>query len=84
VINIVFVISNPLDHWHGVVASKSWSLSKNKAIELNLYRDNSIAGFSFQITSGQRDHKGFEIHIHLIGYSLEFHFYDCRHFQAEN
>lgn len=54
------------------------AVSKNKTIEIGLYRNDSILGFSFGITA-RRDHAGFSWDIDLLGYQIDFIFYDNRH-----
>ena len=75
-----FLLNNPWSCVFKLVCCKVFSLSKNKTIELNLYRNSSIIGGFLDITAGRRDHVGFSFALHLFGFSAEFSFYDNRHY----
>ena len=75
-----FRISNP---WSkdkfSTLWNKSWLVSKNKAIEIEFCRsDNTIVNGSLNLTT-RRDHAGMRIEIGLLFYSIDFTFYDTRH-----
>ena len=55
---------------------------KNKYIELEVFRDNTILSFSFRWATRQ-NHAGLTIEAGLLGYSFLFNFYDNRHWNTE-
>lgn len=65
---------------------KTWykKVSKNKAIEVGIYRSASIIGLSLGVRLGKCDHAGFYVKIELLGYNFEFEFYDGRHYEARS
>lgn len=77
-IDFSFNISNPWSNRWGILWNKSKFISKNKAVEFNGYRTNHIIGidFNFRPTG---DHGGARIMLGLLGYDIELHFYDTRH-----
>ena len=77
---IGFVIRNPFSRRHEMVTTKAVRVSKNKSFESGIYRNNSIIGGSFGITSVKQDHAGFSFDIELLGWNLDFVFYDHRHY----
>jgi hypothetical protein len=44
-----------------------------------LYRTNGIVGFGFSITGFQQDHRGVGFDLDLLGWNLDFTWYDNRH-----
>lgn len=83
-INVDFSITNP---WSNRF-SNLWCCSfetpfKNKYIELELCKDTNIISLAVQLTT-RRDHSGLNIELGLLGYSFNFRFYDCRHWDYEN
>lgn len=72
-----FSLMNPFsDRWN-ILLSKSKQFGK-KAVELNLYRTNSILRFLFEITT-RCDHAGTKLELGFLTYELEINFYDTRH-----
>jgi hypothetical protein len=63
--------------------SSSWSLSKNKAVEIEFTNAGNVLGLSVVITT-KCDHPGLRAVISLFGYDASFHFYDGRHWDYEN
>lgn len=76
-----FAIRNPFSRRHEILKDWVFKVSKNKSIEVGLYKNNSIIGGSFGITGMQQDHKGFHFDIELLGYQIDFIFYDNRHYE---
>ncbi len=77
-INLRFSIVNP---WSDLFdAGWCWSkkLTKNKAIELQLYRCNTIVEGQVEFTTRQ-DHAGVRLEIGFLSYVLAFNLYDTRH-----
>jgi hypothetical protein len=60
--------------------SWSWgtSVSKYKAIEVEVYRSNTIAEFETRLRF-REDHAGLTIGIGLLSFTLRAQFYDTRH-----
>jgi hypothetical protein len=83
VLYIGAVIRNPWSRRHRTISVRDINLTKNKSIELGLYQDNSILGFGFGITAGKRDHPGFNFDVNILGYTVDFQFYDHRHYHQD-
>jgi hypothetical protein len=81
-ININFTITNPWSKRWNSLWAKSQILLNNKAVEFNGYRTNTIlnAELNFNIRT---DHAGIRLMIGLLGYEVELHFYDTRHWDDE-
>lgn len=77
---IGFALRNPWSRRHHIVVDRCFPVSKNKTVEVTLYENNDIIGFSFTLTVGKRDHKGFSFELALLGYNIECMFYDNRHY----
>ncbi len=75
-----FVLSNPFSRdrinnvWNRVV-----SVSRNKTIEVGLYKTSGIIGANLGVTNFKTDHAGFNFDIELLGIKFDFIFYDNRH-----
>lgn len=78
---IGFVIRNPWSKRFVPVGVKSYSVTKNKSIELGFYKTSGLLGFSFNIDSFHFDHAGFSFDLELFGYQFDFEFYDNRHYE---
>lgn len=79
-----FAISNP---WHkGTFKSlyhKSWLFKNSKAIELqSTHYDYDFLEVMANLTFRQ-DHAGLELNLCIFGYSINFRFYDTRHWNYE-
>ena len=86
-IYIGFVIRNPFSQNSQnfrLIKDKVITVSKNKTIEVGIYKTNAIIGGSFGITGFKQDHAGFSFDIELFGYQLDFIFYDNRHYGELN
>jgi hypothetical protein len=78
-ISFNFNLANPWSkRWANVWCRAYNTPFKNKHIELEVIKDASIVAFSFKL-SHWSDHGGLYIDIGLLGYSVSFNFYDCRH-----
>jgi hypothetical protein len=67
----------PLRFWHGKV-------SKNKAWELQTYRSNTVAELEFRFSLAREDHVGLTLGLGLFSWTVQFRFYDVRHWDYEN
>jgi len=76
---IGFSIRNPWSRRFSPIGVKAYSVTKNKSVELGLYKTSSLLGFGFNIDSFYYDHAGFSFDIDLLGYQFDFEFYDNRH-----
>jgi len=81
---IGFVIRNPFSRRHEMVTTKVVRVTKNKSFEIGIYRNSSIIGGSFGIDSFKQDHAGFSFDIELLGWNLDFMFYDNRHYDEKS
>ena len=55
---------------------------KNKFIELEFYKDNSLLSVMFD-WSFRRSHAGLVIELGIFGYNVQFQFYDNRHWNSD-
>jgi hypothetical protein len=62
----------------------SWgkTVTKNKAIEVEVYRSDTVAEFETRVTV-REDHAGLTIGLGLLSYTLRAQFYDTRHWNYE-
>ena len=79
-IYIGFVLRNPWNQRHIIVKNWVIAVTKNKTIEIGVYKNNAIIGGSFGITGFRQDHAGFNFDLEFMGYNLDFVFYDNRHY----
>lgn len=78
-----FNIANPFSRrWDNVWAKVYDTPFKNKFLELELLRDNTILSFSFRWAIRQ-SHAGVMIDLGALGYSFLFQLYDSRHWNSE-
>jgi len=78
-IDLSFTISNPWSKtWRPLWARSYNTPFKNKHIEIETMRDNTIASFEFKITANQ-SHAGLYLGLSLLGHRINFTFYDSRH-----
>ena len=78
-IHLSFGLSNPFSKRRfDLVYDKAVSLSKNKHIEFNVYRDRCIVSGSIRFTT-RADHAGLALDFSLFPWNVEFVFYDSRH-----
>ena len=82
-INLNFSIEYPLSERFKILASTSKMLTQHKAVEANIYCTANIIKLSLAY-SIRRDHAGFRFELGLLGYEVEFHMYDTRHWDNEN
>lgn len=78
-INIAFNIRNPFSSRYSNI--KCWNgttLFKHKFWELQLSKTADLIDFFLRYTIKQ-SHAGLHVGFGLFGYSIEFNFYDCRH-----
>jgi len=77
-------LSNPFSNRYSVVyvkTGKTWN--PHKFWDLSIRKQSSIIGFTFDFTMRQ-DHAGFSLEIELFGWSIEYRFYDNRHWDYKN
>ena len=77
-------LSNPFSNRYSVVydkTGKTWN--PHKFWDLSICKRSSIIGFTFDFTTRQ-DHAGFSLEIELFGWSIEYRFYDNRHWDYKN
>jgi hypothetical protein len=55
---------------------------KHKYWEIQVMKDNDIIAVDFRVTTRQ-DHAGVDLWLGLIGYAVNFKFYDNRHWNHE-
>lgn len=82
-ISIRFSLTNPWsDRWKPIYA-KSKCIGLNKAFEFNVYKTHDIVEFDLTVTANC-DHAGINVLLGLLGYTVEMHWYDTRHWDYEN
>jgi hypothetical protein len=77
-----FEFSLPNRKWKTLFEKSGKTPFPHKFWELNVYRDNVILGFRFQFST-QTDHAGLFTSITLFRFTIDFEFYDCRHWDDE-
>jgi hypothetical protein len=77
-INLNFNIYNPLSNRWTILWNKSKFIGKHKAVEFNGYRTNHVINVGFQFKPAG-DHGGVHIMLGVLGFDVELHFYDTRH-----
>lgn len=82
-INFNFTISNPWSNRWNTLWFKNGLFSTHKAWEFNGYRTHHIIDINFSLNF-KCDHAGLQILIGLVGYAVEFTFYDTRHWDTVN
>ncbi len=80
-VEIKFAVSNPFSNRWGILITKVKQFSK-KAVEFNVYKTNSILAVELNFSS-RRDHAGLRFDIGFLGYDVELHLYDVRHWDRE-
>jgi hypothetical protein len=82
-IHLNFSITNPWnqDLWK-ILWNTSGSITKHKAVEFNGYCTGHIVDAEFDLTV-KGDHAGARVMLVLLGYGVELHFYDMRHWDYD-
>lgn len=80
-INISLSITNPFSRRWNILVNKHRMFSK-KVIEFNVYETNSIFTVDFHLST-RSDHAGARFDIGILGYDIEVHFYDIRHWDTK-
>ena len=75
-------LMNPWSDCFEPVWSWGKSVSKYKAIEVEVYRSNTVAEFEARLRF-REDHAGLTIGLGFISYTLRAQFYDTRHWNYE-
>jgi hypothetical protein len=82
-INFKFNLEIPW--WNRFDSIKSWAGKtpfKNKFWEVQVMKSNDIVAVDLSITA-RTDHAGADLWLALLGYSVNFKFYDNRHWDYE-
>lgn len=79
-IYIGFALRNPWIQRQQIIADRIIKVTKNKTIEIGIYKNNCIIEFSFSISGFKQDHAGFSFDVGLFSYNFDFMFYDNRHY----
>jgi hypothetical protein len=83
-INLAFGLANPFSKRFSIVYEKSGKTwIPYKFWEFNVYKTNIIIDFRIRYII-REDHAGLEIILGLLGWSVEYRFYDSRHWDYEN
>jgi hypothetical protein len=75
-------LTNPWSDLYKPVWSWDKKLTKNKAIEVEVYRSNTVAEFEARLRH-REDHAGLTIGLGFLSYTLRVQFYDTRHWNYE-
>ena len=81
-IDAVFEFTLPNRNWTSIYETSGKTPFPYKFWELSIHRDNVIFGFSFQ-WSVKTDHAGVFSSISLFRTTIQFDFYDNRHWDDE-
>jgi hypothetical protein len=80
-----FSLNNPFwENRFQNIWNRYWKVSKNKNLEIEFYKHSSILGFSFTLAPVARDHAGILFNFDLLGYTVDFNWYDSRHWDYKN
>ena len=83
-IYISFSLSNPFSNRYSCVYEKTWKTwNHHKYVDLTICKRSSIIGFTFDFNTRQ-DHAGSGVELELLGWSIEYRFYDERHWDYTN
>jgi uncharacterized protein YycO len=82
-IDIKFSIVNPAsDRFESIKCWFGNTPFKHKHWEIQVMKDNDIIAVDFRVTTRQ-DHAGVDLWLGLVGYAVNFKFYDNRHWNHE-
>ena len=81
-IYINFSLTNPWSDLFKPVWNWDKTVTKNKAVEVEVYRSNTVAEFETRLRH-REDHAGLTIGLGLFSYTLRAQFYDTRHWNYE-
>ena len=82
-INFSFSLINPWGkRWSNVWCRVYNTPFKNKFLELEVHKDTTIVSFMFHLSTRQ-SHGGLSMDLGLLGYSVNFNFYDNRHWNYD-
>jgi hypothetical protein len=81
-ISFSFSLFSPMGYRFENRFSRTWQVSKNKAIEVEHLKTNVWIGLDFRLVFRQ-DHAGTALSCTLFGHEARFEFYDVRHWNYE-
>jgi hypothetical protein len=82
-ISVNFNLRNPWSHEFKNLWNRAYNTPfANKYIELEIYKDSSLASFMFNWTMRQ-SHAGVDLDMGLLGYNAHIQFYDGRHWNSD-
>lgn len=82
-INANFGIELPIDNFKNIYNKFGKTPFSHKFWEFQIYKDNVLFGFNFDYTI-RGDHAGVRMIVSLLCISIEFNFYDSRHWDYAN
>ena len=71
-------LTNPFSRRFDNLFNRSALISKNKAVEFEIVKNNSILSIDFRLST-RCDHAGASLEIGLLGYGCMLQYYDTRH-----
>ena len=77
-----FSLMNPWSDCFEPVWSWGKAVSKYKAVEVEVYRSNTVAEFEARLRF-REDHAGLAVGLGFLSYTLRAQFYDTRHWNYE-
>ncbi len=81
-IQIRISIDSWLDRFESLYATTGPTPFKHKFWEFQIIKSNDLLAFDLRLTSRQ-DHAGLDLWLGLAGYSVNFVFYDHRHWNSQ-
>jgi len=82
-INVQIRLCNPWVEKFENLKCKSFQITKNKTLELQMFKTNDI--INFQLTFSHRtDHAGLTVELGLLSYNIMLSFLDNRHWDDVN
>jgi hypothetical protein len=82
-INFNFKIELPIDRWETIWSTTGKTPFPHKYWDFDFFRSADIVSFEFSWKT-RTDHAGVNVGVGLFGYSVDFRFYDSRHWDDEN
>ena len=81
-ISLNFNLRNPWSNTFKNLWGRTYAVTENKSVELEVTKDFTLIAFMFSWTVRQ-SHAGMDLELGLFGYNAHITFYDNRHWNVE-
>lgn len=81
-ISLNFNLRNPWSNTFKNLWCRTYTVTENKSVELEVTKDFTLIAFMFNWTVRQ-SHAGMDLELGLFGYNVHITFYDNRHWNVE-